>query len=126
MSTSTLASIKLSVDLVDQARVDAGVFHRSIGGQVEHWARLGQAFEQVPGYTLDRVRAALEGRFSPDDLSEDEFAIFEDLEWQAVLIPTASSLAFAEAIKVEPGAVGDDEQGRMVRVLPDGSREFIG
>ena len=122
----TLTSIELPADLVDLARVDAGVFHRSIGDQVEHWARLGRAVEQAPGFTLDRVRAAVDGRVDPDRLSEDEAILYEDLEWQAVLIPTARSLAFAEAIKVEPGAVGDDEQGRMVRVLPDGSREVIG
>ena len=123
---STLASIKLSVDLVDQARVDAGVFQRSIGGQVEHWARLGQAFEQVPGYTLDRVRAALEGRFNPDDLSEDEFAIYDDLEWQASLVPTPEAIAEGEALKTRPGSVGYDEQGRLVRVRADGTDEVIG
>ena len=122
----TLTSIELSADLVDQARVDAGVFHRSIGGQVEHWARLGQAFEQVPGYTLDRVRAALEGRFDPDLLTEAEEILYSDLAWQASGVPTPELLAFGEEIKTRPGAVGDDEQGRRVRVRPDGSREVIG
>ena len=62
---SALASIKLPVDLIEAARQDAGVFSRSIGGQVEHWARIGQALESVPGYSVDRIRAALEGRFVP-------------------------------------------------------------
>jgi len=122
----TLTSIELSADLVEQARLEAAVFNRSIEEQIEHWVRLGQAAEETPGYTLDRVHAALEGRFNPDDLSEGEFAIYEDLEWQASLVPTPEALAFAEAIKTQPGAVGYDEQDRYVRVRPDGSREVIG
>ena len=106
--------------------MDAAAFHRSIGGQVEHWARIGQAFEQVPGFTLDRVRAAVEGRLNPDSLTEAEAILYEDLAWAAAGAPTQGALAFAEAIRAHPGAVGDDEHGRMVRVLADGSLEIIG
>ena len=122
----TLTSIELSADLVEQARLEAAVFNRSIEEQIVHWVRLGQAAEETPGYTLDRVHAALEGRFDPDDLSEDESAIYNDLAWQASLVPTPEAIAEGEALKTRPGSVGYDEQDRYVRVRADGSDEVIG
>jgi hypothetical protein len=65
---------------VDEARREAEVFHRSLGSQIEHWAQLGRAVENVEGFSATRVRAALEGRFKLDDLSEaEQDALFHDL-----------------------------------------------
>jgi hypothetical protein len=72
-------SIKLPSELVDAARQDAITFHRSIGGQVEHWAAIGRALESTPGLTLDRVRAALHGQYDATQLTDGEAAIFDDL-----------------------------------------------
>lgn len=79
MSTNSLASIKLSAELVDAARIDSALFNRSIGGQVEHWAAIGRAIEGTPGFPVDRIRAALEGRYDAKALSGDEAEIFDDL-----------------------------------------------
>ena len=81
---STLTSIKLPAELVDAARTDAAMFSRSIGGQVEYWANIGRAMESTPGYTLDRVRAALNGTYDAAALSGDEAELFEDLLWDAM------------------------------------------
>ena len=113
---ANLASIKLPVDLVDQARRDAAVFSRSISGQVEHWARLGQAIESAPGFTLDRVQAALEGRFNPGDLTEDEWRIYDDMAWDALGKSPVDPSLFDRA-----GAVEEDEQGNLLRVAADGT-----
>lgn len=119
---SALASIKLPVDLIDAARQDAGVFSRSIGGQVEHWARIGQALEAVPGYSVDRVRAALEGRFDSAALCDDELRIMDDLLF---LEPTAAQRMAMARIGARAGAVGEDAEGRLVRVRADGSTEVL-
>lgn len=37
--------VKLSGDLVAEARHSAKLFHRSLTGQIEHWATLGRALE---------------------------------------------------------------------------------
>ena len=37
--------VKLSGELVEEARNSAKLFHRSITGQIEHWASLGRALE---------------------------------------------------------------------------------
>jgi len=129
---SVLASIKLSKELVDDARHDAAAFQRSVGGQVEHWARIGRAVESAPGTSLSRVRAALEGRFDPNDLNELEWPIFDELQFDALLadnVDTAAVQAKAVAayakLGARPGAVGDDESGRLTRVRDDGSIEYL-
>lgn len=120
------ASIKLSDELVTEARRESVVFNRSIAGQVEHWARLGQAFESAPGFGLERVRAALKGDFNLDDLSDDEQRMFYDLLDDSFDTPTKESDAFFAQLKAEGGGVGMDDDGRLVRGLPGGGVEVIG
>src|SRR5688572_3663937 len=39
-------SIRVSDDLYEMARHEAGLMHRSVAQQIEHWASLGQALER--------------------------------------------------------------------------------
>jgi hypothetical protein len=112
---SNFASVKLSGDLVDQARKEAQVVHRSVGAQVEYWARLGRAIENAPGVGIDKVRQALEGRFTLDGLSQAELntalaglgAYFD--------APNPNADAYYAKLGAREGAVGSDEKGRLVR-----------
>ena len=114
----------MSADLVEDARRDARVFRRSLSGQVEHWARLGQAIEAAPGFTLDRVRAALAGKFHVDALTAEEHVYFDDLLSDALEQPSREiDEAYAEIGRA--GGVGLDATGRLVRGRPDGSVEFF-
>ena len=48
--------IKLSGELVEDARSSAKLFHRSLTGQIEHWATLGRAIEsQLSADTLAQL-----------------------------------------------------------------------
>ncbi len=76
---TTLTSIKLPTPLVNAARKDAKLFSRSIGGQVAYWASIGRAVGESPTFSLERVRAALNGQHGAEALTDSEFAIFEDL-----------------------------------------------
>lgn len=118
------ASLKLSSALVDDARRDAPVFNRSLSGQVEHWARLGQAIEAAPGFTLDRIRAVLDGKFSPSDLEDDEQAIFFELLGQRHA-SGAEQAAFAAELLDEAGNVGYDDGGNLIKTLGGGNVEVI-
>ena len=69
---SNFASVKLSGDFVDQARREAEVVHRSVGAQVEYWARLRRAVENTPGFGIDKVRQALDGQLKLERLSVAE------------------------------------------------------
>ncbi len=102
MGTS-LTSIKLPTELVDAARSDAALFSRSIGGQVEHWANIGRAIESAQGFTLDRVRGALAGRFDASLLTDDEAVLFDDLFGASLDIPaTAEARAFRASFAGQP------------------------
>ena len=112
------ASVKLSVDLLDEARREAEVFNRSLGAQVEHWARLGRMFETTPGIGVDRVRQTLEGKLKVEDLTESEQDAFF-LQFGQTFTKQAEA-AYA-ALGMQEGAVGSDETGRLVRRAADGS-----
>jgi hypothetical protein len=122
---ASTSSIKLPDPLVADARRDARAFHRTISGQLEHWARLGQAIETAPGFDMTRIRAALDGRFNADMLSPDEMAIYEDLLSEALTTPDADEIAFFAERRARGGGVGYDDAGRLVRSLPGGGVEVI-
>lgn len=76
----TFATVKLNRRLVDAARAEAELFHRSLAGQIEHWATLGRALETADGVSLERVREALAGRLKFEDLPEaEQDAVFANL-----------------------------------------------
>jgi hypothetical protein len=122
MAAARHASVKLSAEFLDQARREAEVFNRSLGAQVEHWARIGRMFESTPGVGVERVRQALEGRLKYEDLGEAErnafFLQFGD-PWDA------ETEAYYAKVGGQDGAVGVDDQGRSVR-REDGHLRRIG
>jgi hypothetical protein len=66
------ANLYLDSGLIEDARREAELLHRSLSGQIEHWARLGRAIENAEGVSIARVHAALEGRLKIDEFSEPE------------------------------------------------------
>ena len=115
MAARNFASVKLKADLVDDARKEAELFNRSLGGQIEHWARLGRALEGAPGMPVERVRETLEGRVKLKDLTFVEQEAFLDQLHEWVKNPTAEEVAAYAALADLPGAVGLNENGKVVR-----------
>ncbi|WP_435104905.1 TA system antitoxin ParD family protein [Arhodomonas sp. AD133] len=118
-------SVRLPNELVEEARKEARVYNRTVSGQIEHWVKLGRTVETTPGFTLDRVRAAFEQRFDPDDLTAAEREIFEDLRGAAMDAPSKAKDDFLAELRQRTGTVGYDERGRLVRTLPDGGVEVL-
>lgn len=54
-------AIKLSDELVDDARAYAKAQHRTPPRQIEYWARIGKLAEENPDLPLSFVRDALVG-----------------------------------------------------------------
>jgi hypothetical protein len=59
-ASSNFASVKLPIDLVEQAREAAQPLRRSAAGQIEYWATLGRVVEHS-GLTAQEAQAAIEG-----------------------------------------------------------------
>jgi hypothetical protein len=57
---SNFASVKLPIDLVEQAREAARPLRRSAAGQIEYWATLGRVVEHS-GLTAEEAQTAIEG-----------------------------------------------------------------
>lgn len=85
-----------------------------------------EPMDSSPGYTLDRVHAALRGEFDADLLEPDEAILFADLFAEYMSAPNAESIAWAAKMREEGGYVGEDEEGRLIRTLPDGGYQVVG
>ena len=55
-------AVKISDDLVAKAKVKSKVFKRSIAGQIEYWAKIGQIVEDNPDLPLPIIQDILVGK----------------------------------------------------------------
>jgi len=114
------ASVKLSTDLLNVARREAETFNRSLGAQVEHWARIGRLAETAPGIGAAEVQRLLDGTFRVEDLPPTTRAAFWEHMRDAFMSPDDEAQAYYAQLASREGAVGRDDQGRLVRRDADG------
>jgi hypothetical protein len=55
-------AVKISDDLVIKAKIKSKIFKRSIAGQIEYWASIGQIIEENPELPLPFIQDILVGR----------------------------------------------------------------
>ncbi len=55
-------AVKISDDLFEKAKIRSKVFKRSIAGQIEYWAKIGQTVEENPDLPLPFIQELLVGR----------------------------------------------------------------
>mgnify|MGYP002632024291 FL=1 len=55
-------AVKVSNDLFEKAKIKSKVFKRSIAGQIEYWAKIGQMIEENPDLPLSFIQDILVGR----------------------------------------------------------------
>ena len=55
-------AVKISDELVSKARIQSRVFNRSVSGQIEYWAKIGQMIEENPDLPLPFLQNVLLGR----------------------------------------------------------------
>jgi hypothetical protein len=55
-------AVKISDDLVAKAKVKSKVFKRSVAGQIEYWASIGQVIEENPDLPLPFIQEILIAR----------------------------------------------------------------
>ncbi|MCD6280456.1 MAG: hypothetical protein J7J85_02460 [Deltaproteobacteria bacterium] len=55
------SAIRVSEDLVKEAKIYSKVEKRSVTGQIEHWARIGKCVEENPDLTYALIKEILIG-----------------------------------------------------------------
>jgi hypothetical protein len=55
-------AVKISDDLVAKAKIKSKVFKRSVAGQIEYWAKIGQIVEDNPDLPLPMIQDILIGK----------------------------------------------------------------
>ncbi|RLC13312.1 MAG: hypothetical protein DRH93_22080 [Deltaproteobacteria bacterium] len=55
-------AVKVSDDLFKNAKIKSKIFKRSIAGQIEYWAKIGQMIEDNPDLPLQFLQDVLVGR----------------------------------------------------------------
>ena len=54
-------AVRISEELVNDAKKISRVDHRSLTGQIEHWARMGKCAEENPDLTYSLIKDILIG-----------------------------------------------------------------
>ena len=54
-------AVRISEELVSEAKKYSRIDHRSLTGQVEHWARIGKCAEENPDLTYSFIKELLIG-----------------------------------------------------------------
>lgn len=55
-------AVRLSDELIGKARIQSKALNRSVAGQIEYWAKMGQILEENPDLPYAFVRDILIGR----------------------------------------------------------------
>ena len=55
-------AVKISDELVAKAKIKSKVFKRSVAGQIEYWAKIGQIIEENPELPLSFIQDILIGK----------------------------------------------------------------
>lgn len=72
-------TVKLSDQLVALARTEGQVMFRSMGAQIEYWARIGREVEASGALGPAGVRLLFEGKGSVLDLGKADLPVYLDL-----------------------------------------------
>jgi hypothetical protein len=68
-------AVRVSGELVKEAKIYSKVDKRSLTGQIEHWARIGKCAEENPDLTYNAIKDILIGvaELDQEELSEYKF-----------------------------------------------------
>lgn len=68
-------AIRISEDLAGEAKKYSKIDHRSLTGQIEHWARIGKCAEENSDLTYSLIKEILIGieELDKNEKTEDQF-----------------------------------------------------
>lgn len=68
-------AVRISEDLLNEAKKFSKIDHRSLTGQIEHWARIGKCAEENPDLTYDLIKEILIGIAELDQGEKSEYEL---------------------------------------------------
>ncbi len=54
-----MATVKLSKNIITEAKIMSKALNRSLAGQIEHWAKIGRLAEENPDLTYEFIKGIL-------------------------------------------------------------------
>jgi hypothetical protein len=66
-------AVRISDDLLSEARKYSKIDHRSLAGQIEHWAKVGKCAEENPDLTYDLIKEIFIGLAELDQGEKEEY-----------------------------------------------------
>lgn len=66
-------AVRISEELVEEAKRFSRVDHRSLAGQIEHWARLGKCAEENPDLPYSLIKEIMIGLDEADQGEKREY-----------------------------------------------------
>ncbi len=66
-------AVRISEELVGEAKKFSKIEHRSLTGQIEHWARIGKCSEENPDLTYDLIKEILIGIVELNQVDKSEY-----------------------------------------------------
>jgi hypothetical protein len=66
-------AVRISEELVGEAKKFSKIEHRSLTGQIEHWARIGKCAEENPELTYSLIKDILIGIEELDQNEKTEY-----------------------------------------------------
>lgn len=66
-------AVRISDDLLTEARKFSKIDCRSLTGQIEHWARIGKCAEENPDLTYDLIKEIFIGIAELDQGEKEEY-----------------------------------------------------
>jgi hypothetical protein len=67
-------AIRISEELVSEAKKYGRIDHRSLAGQIEHWARMGKCVEENPDLPYSLIKEILIGLEELDQGDKSEYS----------------------------------------------------
>ena len=121
-------SVTIEATLVEAAEREGREMNRATAAQIEHWIRLGMAFESSPGVSKVKIRQALAGETTIDDLNALETRAFFANLAASMQTPTQAERDFYASLGGSSEAPGLTEEELYGNALPspDGKGKSAG
>jgi hypothetical protein len=71
--TKMAMAVRISEELVGEAKKISKIEHRSLTGQIEHWAKIGKCSEENPDLTYNLIKEILIGIEELDQNEKTEY-----------------------------------------------------